>query len=212
MGPTARVQIDCKVESNPVKLFGLIKDELEAYPEWETALAPRLVLGLWHPKFLEPAAHILPALQRFCISMSIPQVRKYFYDKCHGFSVYYHQLASADGARFRAECAAAGKEICTWTVNSREEMLNCARWGIYSIISDRPELWRTVKAELAADRARALKPTLQTFFLPFLNPKAYWWDRERLAREETLYLEREGGAFDSIVLPPSLVLPPRLVL
>ncbi len=133
--------------------------------------------------------------------MSIPQVRSYFFDKCHGFSVWYHQLASADGAKFRAECAAAGKEICTWTVNGREEMLQCARWGIYSIISDKPELWRDIKKELIADHVRALKPTLQSYIIPYLTREAYWFERERKAREETDYLEKYGGKFDSVVVP-----------
>lgn len=81
--------------------------------------------------------------------MSIPQVRKYFYDLCDGFSVWYHPLTSAEGARFREECRRAGKELCTWTVNGREEMLQCARWGIYSIITDKPELWRSVKKDVS---------------------------------------------------------------
>lgn len=161
-------------------------------------LAPRIVLGLWHPKFIDPAASILPTVRRFCISMSIPQVRKYFYDKCDGFSVWYRPLASAEGARFRAECAKAGKEICTWTVNSREEMLQCARWGISAIISDKPELWRDVKRQLEVDTAKALKPTVQSYLLPYLNLYNYSFAYESKAREEYEYLEREGGAFDAI--------------
>lgn len=201
------MQIDCKVENNPVKLFGLIKAELEKFDNWETRLAPRLVLGLWHPKFIEPAAEILPGLRRFCISMSIPQVRKYFYDKCHGFSVWFRPLQSAEGRAFREECRKAGKEICTWTVNSREEMLQCARWGIYSIISDKPELWRQIKADLETDRAKALKPTLQSYVMPFFNIKNYWFEINREAHEELVYLEREGGTFDSVIVPPTLTLP-----
>lgn len=74
-------------------------------------LAPRIILGVWHPKFLEPAARILPHVTRYCISMSIPQVKTYFWDQCDGFSVYYHALAGPDGAAFLAECAKAGKQV-----------------------------------------------------------------------------------------------------
>lgn len=198
-----------------MRLFTLIRGELERFENWEESLAPRLILGLWHvsnvveqadrkPKFLDPAVDILPLLKRFCISMSIPHIRQYFYDKCDGFSVWYSPLASAEGAAFRAECAAAGKEICTWTVNNREDMLQCARWGIYSIISDRPELWREVKKELMADRAKVLKPTLQTYILPYLDYNKYWFERKRQAREELEYLEREGGRFDAVqILRPA---------
>lgn len=44
----AECQIDCKVENEPTKLFSLMKDVIEQYPNWETVLAPRIILGIWH--------------------------------------------------------------------------------------------------------------------------------------------------------------------
>ncbi len=41
-----------------------------------------------------------------------------------------------------------GKSVCAWTVNDREEMRECARWGLKSVISDRPAVWMEVKAEV----------------------------------------------------------------
>lgn len=61
----------------------------------------------------------------------------------------YEALASVDGARFRKECKDAGKSICAWTVNSKEEMRQCARWEIMSIISDKPDQWRDIKKEVS---------------------------------------------------------------
>jgi phosphatidylglycerol phospholipase C len=81
--------------------------------------------------------------------MSIPEARTYFFKHVHGFSVRYEYLASAEGDRFRKECAAAGKGLCCWTVNGREEMRNCARWGVKSVISDKPEVWREIKREVS---------------------------------------------------------------
>lgn len=75
-------------------------------------------------------------------------------------------------------------------------MLQCARWGVQAIITDRPELWRLIKADLEADRAKTLKPTLQSMILPYLDLRHWWFDREAKAREEFEYLEREGGKFD----------------
>jgi phosphatidylglycerol phospholipase C len=144
-----------------------MKAVVEQYPNWETVLAPRIILGIWHvsplltsfstleaktdpqPKFIEPASTILPFLPRYAISMSIPEVRKHFFAHCHGFSMRYEYLASAEGDKFRKECAAAGKGLCCWTVNGREEMRNCARWGIKSVISDKPEVWREIKREVS---------------------------------------------------------------
>lgn len=81
--------------------------------------------------------------------MSIAQIRAYFFEHCHGFSVMYEALASSDGAKFRAECLAADKAICAWTVNGKEEMRQCARWGIKSIISDKPDQWRDIKRQVS---------------------------------------------------------------
>ncbi|ORX38944.1 PLC-like phosphodiesterase [Kockovaella imperatae] len=199
--PGVKLNLDCKIENEPYKLFGLVKTVIESYPDWATKLAPRIILGLWHPKYIGPASQLLPYLPRYCISMSIPQVRQYFFQHCHGFSVYFEALASADGAAFRAECKAAGKWICSWTVNDKEEMRECVRWGIKSIISDKPALWREVKAEILADRAKALKPSLTTYVLPWSSKKKYWFDYEQKAREEFEYLEKEGGRFDDVIVP-----------
>lgn len=196
-----KVNIDCKVENDPVRLFTLIRAELERRPDWETTLAPRLILGLWHPKFLEPAMTLLAPLQRFCISMSLSQVRQYFW-ACTGFSVYYPLLLGAEGEKFRLECAAAGKKICTWTVNEREEMLQCVRWGVYSVISDRPELWRQLKRDIAGD-AKVAKPTFwNETVLPYLTYRNWWFDTRAKERFETEYLEREGGKFFVPLTPP----------
>ncbi|KAL7422707.1 hypothetical protein Q5752_001998 [Cryptotrichosporon argae] len=191
-----KLNIDCKVENDPVKLFGLIKRAVEARDGWATRLAPRLVLGIWHPKFIAPATTILPYVPRYAITMSLPQARRYFFGAVHGFSVWYRQLATADGARFRAECAAARKPVCAWTVNDRHDMVECARWGVQSVISDKPELWRDVVREIQADTAEALKPSLAPLVQPL--PQA---DYDRKTDEETAYLEREGGKFDDVVVP-----------
>jgi len=103
----------------------------------------------FQPKFIAPASTILPFLPRYAITMSIPEARTYFFKHVHGFSVRYEYLASAEGERFRKECAAAGKGLCCWTVNGREEMRNCARWGVKSVISDKPEVWREIKREVS---------------------------------------------------------------
>ncbi|WVQ81598.1 hypothetical protein IAT38_003722 [Cryptococcus sp. DSM 104549] len=194
-----KLNLDLKVENDPVRLFSLMKSVLESYEGWQHRLAPRIILGIWHPSFIIPATTILPYLPRYAISMSIPQARKYFFSHCHGFSIYYEALATAEGARFRRECKAQGKKICVWTVNDKEEMRECARWGVESVISDKPELWREIRRDIATDRAKALKPTLAAYILPFFQRKNWWFAYERAAREETEYLEREAGAFDVVL-------------
>ncbi|WWC91404.1 uncharacterized protein L201_006348 [Kwoniella dendrophila CBS 6074] len=191
-----KLNIDCKVENDPTKLFSLMKDVVQSYPGWETKLAPRLILGIWHPKFISPACEILPYLPRYAISMSIEQCSKYFWKNCHGFSIMYEVLASSKGQSFLNQAKKENKKICCWTVNSCEEMKQCVKWGIKSIISDKPGLWRKIKLDIETDRVKALKPTLQSVILPYLYPKNYWFQYARAAKEETEYLVREGGTFD----------------
>ncbi|ORY29122.1 PLC-like phosphodiesterase [Naematelia encephala] len=195
-----KLNLDCKVENPPAKLFTLVKRAIETYPGWQSRLAPRIILGIWHPKFLAPAQEILPYLPRFAISMSLEETRKYFWKHVHGFSILFQALASPEGARFRDECRAAHKDLCSWTVNGREEMLDCVRWGIRCIISDKPEQWREIRRQILKD-PEVLKPSIATHVLPWLSKKYYRFDYERLASEETEYLEREGGRFADVVVP-----------
>ena len=150
------LQIDCKVENDPHRLFPMIRDELSKFENWQTLLAPRLILGIWHvsrplshhiqyltpaqPKFIKPAQTHLPFLPRYAICMSVPTVREYFFTQCDGFSMYFPTLLSAEGEAFRRECAARGKKITVWTVNKESEMKECLRWGVQAVITDKPDV------------------------------------------------------------------------
>jgi phosphatidylglycerol phospholipase C len=146
-------KIDCKVENLPDKLFPMIKEEMFKYEHWETLLAPRIILGIWHvsrctsfmrrcrycvadldaltfrqPKFILAAKRHLPFIPLYAICMSVATVRSFFFPA----------LYSADGKRFRDEARAAGKKITVFTVNDRSEMLECIRWGVRAVITDEP--------------------------------------------------------------------------
>lgn len=58
-------------------------------------------------------------------------------------------MASSEGVQFRKECQEGGKGMCVFTVNGKEEMRNCARWGVQSVISDKPDQWREIKKEVS---------------------------------------------------------------
>ncbi|KAI9636540.1 PLC-like phosphodiesterase [Dioszegia hungarica] len=191
-----KLNLDCKVGIDPERLFVLIQGVLTTFDDWEKRLAPRIILGLWHPKFLLPAARHLPYLPRYAISMTLADAKRYFWNSVHGFSMYYEGLATREGQLFIAECKAEGRSVCAWTVNTKEGMRECARWGIASCITDRPDRWREVAAEFEADYEGAMKPTLQTFLLPWLSRTAYSFDIAREAKDDKEYLEREGGRFE----------------
>lgn len=81
--------------------------------------------------------------------MSPAESRRFFWPSVHGFSIYYSSLALPEGQRFLKECKEKGKRVCAWTVNDREGMRECIRWGVDSCITDKPGLWREVKAEVS---------------------------------------------------------------
>lgn len=99
------------------------RTEIREYQTWESELAPRIIVGLWHPKFITPAQRFLPSLRLSHIGMSTKIAREYFWDACDSFSLSFSCLLSDAGERFRRECREAGKALMVWTVNRREEMI-----------------------------------------------------------------------------------------
>lgn len=112
-----------KVQNKPAHLFSLMHKIISAQPDWERALAPRILLGLWHPSFLPHAKANLPYCRRSYIGSDIAVARKYFWDSCDVFSIKFSTLGMADGAKFRKDCKQAGKRVMAWTVNEPEHMV-----------------------------------------------------------------------------------------
>lgn len=95
----ATFNVDVKVFSEPLHLFSLMHDIISSVPDWQTALAPRILLGLWHPRFLAPAREILPYCKRSFIGLSTSFAREYFWDSCEVFSIHFTTLAGWEGQR-----------------------------------------------------------------------------------------------------------------
>ena len=75
-------------------------DIITSQPNWESTLAPRILLGLWHPRFLPFAKHRLPYCRRSYIGYSVAIARKYFWQDCHAFSISFASLTTTDGQKF----------------------------------------------------------------------------------------------------------------
>ena len=94
--------IDVKPNNDPARLFTLMHDTLSSQPEWETKLAPRIILGLWHPTFLPHAKRILPYCRRSYIGDNPGTARKYFWKDVDAFSMWFGSLTTADGEKYVA--------------------------------------------------------------------------------------------------------------
>lgn len=96
---------------------------VSAHENWETVLAPRIILGLWHPRFIKHAKEHMPYCTRSYIGGSPYIARKYFWEHCGAFSMWFAGLATVDGQRFIRECKAGNKHLMVWTVNERAQMM-----------------------------------------------------------------------------------------
>jgi len=186
-----KLNIDCKADNDGDKLFNLLHTTLSKHPNWEDDLAPRMILGLWHPKFIEPAKRILPSCPRIHIGFSPVLARKFFWESCSGFSINYASLAAADGELFRKECKAAGKSVYVWTVNARSEMIEATKWGVQAILTDRTADFLSLRSAMQKDFKAVCKEAISPSML-----SSFWYYevRARLAAAYSQFiLTRKAG-------------------
>ncbi|KAG9087893.1 hypothetical protein FRC06_002309, partial [Ceratobasidium sp. 370] len=164
--------VDVKVQNDPDRLFKLMLKVIQGHEDWERTLAPRILLGLWHPKFIEPATRILPMLRRAHIGSDPSIAREYFWESCESFSIDFSSLSSAEGERFRKECKQAGKKLLVWTVNKKEEMIEATRWGVDVILTDVTSVWLQLRAQLQADFEKTSKSNSRWFL--WTSPTYYY--------------------------------------
>ncbi|CAE6503256.1 unnamed protein product, partial [Rhizoctonia solani] len=196
-----KFNVDVKPHNDPDRLFTLMHAIISAQDEWETALAPRILLGLWHPKFIEPATRILPTLRRAHIGMNPHIARQYFWDSCESFSIDFGSLSSSEGEKFRKECKAAGKKLLVWTVNKREEMIEASRWGVDAILTDVTSVWLELRQQLQADFEKTSKSNSRLFLWTSLT---YYYPARALAWSVALVdlLSAEAEGTDPPKYPP----------
>ncbi|KAH7105589.1 PLC-like phosphodiesterase [Auriculariales sp. MPI-PUGE-AT-0066] len=143
--------VDVKIWNDPDRLFGLMKSDIEAQENWQTDLAPRIILGLWHPRFIEPARRLLPYAIRSHIGLSPYIAREYFFKDVQNISIAFSALCTVEGQRFLQECKASKKKVMVWTVNSPDQMVEATRWGVDAILTDVTKTWLDLRAALDKD-------------------------------------------------------------
>jgi len=186
---------DVKADNDPERLFETMRDIIMQYPDWRSDLAPRLILGLWHPKFIEPAKRILPYCTRIHIGFSTSLARKFFWKECEGFSINFASLVGSDGEAFRRECKAAGKKLYVWTVNARTEMIEATKWGVQAVLTDRTADYLALRASMKADWDAVCKETTPLF--AFSSPTYYAFVNKLYSSYWTFILTRQAGPMNA---------------
>lgn len=159
-----KLNLDIKPDNDPERLFPLMREVIESYPNYETDLAPRMILGLWHPKFLSAALAQVPSMKRIHIGASPKAAREYFWKDCSGFSMYFASLVGADGQAFIADAQKAGKDIYVWTVNRKDEMIEATRWGVKAVLTDKTATFQDLRKNMSDDFASTRQTEVGIFF------------------------------------------------
>ena len=94
-----KFNVDVKPQNDPARLFSLMHTIISSHENWQTALAPRILLGLWHPTFLPSAQEHLPYCRRSYIGGDPSIARKYFWKDVDAFSMWFGSLTTLDGER-----------------------------------------------------------------------------------------------------------------
>jgi hypothetical protein len=132
---------------------------LSAHTNWETEIAPRLILGLWHPKFVGPALSILPALKRCFIGIDLTLAsHPIFWENMHAFSIAFQYLSTWEGKQFRERCQREGKGVYSWTLNRQEQWALAAQWDIDAVMTDKPLDYLKVRQEVLGGILRFILP------------------------------------------------------
>ncbi|KAI4294500.1 PLC-like phosphodiesterase [Schizophyllum commune Loenen D] len=155
--------VDIKPQNDPERLFTLLHEIISSYADWQTQLAPRLLLGLWHPRFLPYAKSILPYCRRSYIGTSPRVARTYFWDDCDTFSMGFGSLVIYGGAKFVREAHRDGKKVMVWTVNDMDELLETIRWEVDVVLTDRTGPFLQLRKDLHADYKRTMAKQSRIF-------------------------------------------------
>ncbi|KAI0268169.1 PLC-like phosphodiesterase [Gloeopeniophorella convolvens] len=191
-----KFNVDVKVYNDPSRLFTLMHNIISSHPDWETKLAPRIILGLWHPRFVTAAKVHIPYCKRSHIGAGPDIARKYFWDDCDAFSMWFPGLATADGEKFRRECKKAGKQLMVWTVNDPSQMMEAVRWGVDAILTDVTKTWLQLRKALDGDYDKVGAQYTRSFL--WTGPLYYTAVQYGLVLLAKRRLEKVAGSFDNI--------------
>ncbi|KAA1466524.1 PLC-like phosphodiesterase [Dentipellis sp. KUC8613] len=195
-----KFNVDVKVYNDPPRLFKLMHAIISAQPDWEKKLAPRIILGLWHPRFLAPAEKYLPYCTRSHIGGSPLVARKYFWDSCDAFSMWFPSLSTVEGEKFRKECKASGKKLMVWTVNEPAQMMEAVRWGVDAILTDVTKTWLDMRTALVDDYDKISAQYTRAFL--WTTPTYYSAVQFAMMRLHKRMLEKVAGSFDDLPALP----------
>lgn len=130
--------VDVKEHSHPEILFYQMHKVISSHPDYLKTLAPRLILGIWHAAFIEPAKRILPYCHLHHLGCNTSIARDHFYE-LDGFNLSYAVLSSPKGQAFLKDAQAAGKKVSVWNLTEHDDYwLEVLQWKLDMCTTDHP--------------------------------------------------------------------------
>lgn len=98
-----------------------MRDIISKHADYDTLLAPRILIGLWHPRFIAPAKAQLPHCRLSYIGNCTNIARKYFWADCDTFSMAFGALTTYEG------------QTCVSRASIPYEIVGLVVWVVLSI-------------------------------------------------------------------------------
>ncbi|ODQ52652.1 PLC-like phosphodiesterase [Saitoella complicata NRRL Y-17804] len=141
--------LDTKMD-NPKSVIEKIGDTLKSVNPSMTYWSSRILLGIWHPKFLPACATHLPELPITNISLTLSITNKYFplhHPQISAYNILLPALSGLAGQKFVRDAQDAGKSVCVWTVNDEKWMRWARKLGVDGVITDDVAQFKQIEGE-----------------------------------------------------------------
>lgn len=140
--------LDIKVD-NQLQIIEALEETLKSTNSDMSFWASRIVLGIWHHKFLPYCETYLPQLPITHIGLHTHYARSHFlhHPQISSFNLQLYSLVTASQQRFIKEAHALGKPVYVWTVNDERSMRYCMHLKVDAILSDDPSKTNSVQSE-----------------------------------------------------------------
>ena len=138
--------LDIKV-NNPVRILQCIAETIRQVDKDMDYWSRRIVLGIWHHKFLPYSEKYLPTLPITHIGLHTTYARHYFLHnpRVQSFNLQLYSLVSKSQQAFIADAHRLGKSVFVWTVNDSDSMRYCMALKVDAILSDDPSKTKAVQ-------------------------------------------------------------------
>ncbi|CCG83344.1 Glycerophosphoryl diester phosphodiesterase [Taphrina deformans PYCC 5710] len=142
------VLLDVKVD-NQVEVIEAMADTLRSLNPDPSFWRTRVVLGIWHHKFLPACDRHLAGLPITHIGLHTAYARRYFlhHPQVGAFNLQLHALVTASQQDFVRQAHRLGKQTYVWTVNDGPAMRFCRTLAVDAILSDDPGRTGAVRDE-----------------------------------------------------------------